>query len=51
MPIANISGLNFHYEFHGGGEPLVLGSGTGMSGDHWKVFQVPELAQHYTTGW
>ena len=47
MPIANVSGLNFHYEFHGSGEPLVLVSGTGMSGDHWKVFQVPELEKHF----
>ena len=47
MPIANVSGLNFTYEFHGSGEPLVLVSGTGMSGDHWKVFQVPELEKHF----
>lgn len=45
MPLAQVNGLNFHYEWHGSGETLVLVSGTGMSGEHWKIFQVPDLSK------
>jgi pimeloyl-ACP methyl ester carboxylesterase len=47
MPIASVKGLNFHYEWHGTGETLVLVSGTGMSGEHWKIFQVPDLSKRF----
>ena len=47
MPLIKIKDLNFYYEFHGEGEPLVLISGTGFSCEHWKVFQVPDLSRHF----
>lgn len=47
MPLIKINDLNFYYEIHGAGEPLVLISGTGFSCEHWKVFQVPDLSKHY----
>ncbi len=47
MPLIKIKDLNFYYEFHGEGEPLVLISGTGFSCEHWKVFQVPDLSKHF----
>ncbi|MEE9569853.1 MAG: alpha/beta hydrolase [Candidatus Binatia bacterium] len=47
MPFIKLNDLNFFYEIHGEGEPLVLISGTASSGEHWKVFQVPELSKHF----
>ena len=47
MPLIKVKDLNFYYEFHGEGEPLVLISGTGFSCEHWKVFQVPDLSKHF----
>lgn len=47
MPLVEANGLHFYCEFHGTGEPVVLVSGTGFSGEHWKVFQVPDLSRHF----
>ncbi|MEE8074186.1 MAG: alpha/beta hydrolase [Candidatus Binatia bacterium] len=47
MPLIKVKDLNFYYEFHGEGEPLVLISGTGFSCEHWKVFQVSDLCKHF----
>jgi 3-oxoadipate enol-lactonase len=47
MPLAKVKDLNFYYEWHGKGEPLVLVSGTGLSGEHWKIFQVPMLSTRF----
>jgi pimeloyl-ACP methyl ester carboxylesterase len=47
MPTLNANGINIFYELHGHGEPLVLLSGTGNSGEHWKYFQLPEMARHF----
>ncbi|MEE9550524.1 MAG: hypothetical protein V3W37_11085 [Candidatus Binatia bacterium] len=32
MPTIKVKDLNFYYEFHGEGEPVVLISGTAISG-------------------
>lgn len=45
MPLIEVNGLKFYYDWHGAGETLVLVSGTGLSGEHWKVFQVPMLSK------
>lgn len=47
MPYAKVEDVNFYYEFYGEGEPLVLISGTGSSGEHWKIFQIPDLSKHF----
>jgi pimeloyl-ACP methyl ester carboxylesterase len=47
MPTVQVSDVNLYYELHGEGEPVVLLSGTGNSGEHWKSFQLPDLAKHF----
>ncbi|MFQ5855423.1 MAG: alpha/beta hydrolase [Anaerolineae bacterium] len=47
MPFAQVNDIRLYYETHGEGEALMLLSGTGMSGDHWHVFQVPAFSQAY----
>lgn len=47
MPTVQVKDVKLFYELHGEGEPIVLLSGTGNSGEHWKSFQVPDLAKHF----
>ena len=47
MPMIKIKDINLYYELHGEGDPLVLLSGTGSSGEHFRVFQLPDLAKHF----
>jgi len=48
MSIARIGSLDFYYEEHGTGEPLLLIMGLAADSTAW-MFQVPEFSQHYRT--
>ena len=41
MPTLRANDINIFDELHGDGEPLVLLSGTGNSGEHWNKFSTP----------
>jgi pimeloyl-ACP methyl ester carboxylesterase len=43
-----VHGIQFHYETHGQGEPLVLIRGLGSNLDHWYP-QVPDYSRHFQT--
>jgi 3-oxoadipate enol-lactonase len=47
MPKARVQGINFYYEIHGSGYPLVLIRGLGSNADHWYC-QVPAFSSHYS---
>jgi pimeloyl-ACP methyl ester carboxylesterase len=47
MPFAQVNDVRLYYEGHGEGQALLLLSGTGETGDHWHVFQVPAFSQAY----
>ncbi len=47
MPKLHVNDIDLYYELHGEGEPVVLLSGTGNSGEHWKYFQLPDLEKHF----
>lgn len=47
MPHADRDGVRLYYEAHGEGTPLLLISGTGLNGEAWKLFQVPELSRSH----
>jgi pimeloyl-ACP methyl ester carboxylesterase len=48
MSIARIGSLDFYYEEHGTGDPLLLIMGLAADSTAW-MFQVPEFSQHYRT--
>ncbi|MCH0564869.1 MULTISPECIES: alpha/beta fold hydrolase [unclassified Streptomyces] len=43
MPVVSVNGIRLHYGVHGQGEPVVLVSGAGTSGQSWLLHQVPDL--------
>ncbi|MCQ8835982.1 alpha/beta fold hydrolase [Streptomyces malaysiensis] len=43
MPFASVNGIRLSYEVHGRGEPVVLVSGAGASGQSWLLHQGPDL--------
>ena len=46
MPSVNLpTGVEFYYESHGSGEPLVLIPSTAFSAEVWKPYQVPGLSR------
>jgi 3-oxoadipate enol-lactonase len=47
MPVATVNGVELHYRETGDGPPLVWVMGTGMNGDAWHRYQVPEFAGRY----
>jgi len=47
MPFARANDIQMYYECHGEGEALMLLSGTGETGDNWRIFQAPAFAQEY----
>jgi pimeloyl-ACP methyl ester carboxylesterase len=50
MPRTRVGEVELYYEVHGGGgPPLLLISGTGVSGEHWKLRQVPAFAPRFRT--
>ena len=42
-----VNGLETHYRDTGEGPPLVWVMGTGMNGDAWHRYQVPEFSNRY----
>ena len=49
MPVPHVKteSVEMYYEEFGTGTPLVLVSGTGWSGEHWKLEQVPFFSPSY----
>ena len=47
MPLAFVNGVELHYRETGDGTPLVWVMGTGMNGDAWHRYQVPEFSSSY----
>jgi len=47
MPVATVNGVELHYRETGSGTPLVWVMGTGMNGDAWHRYQVPEFMDRY----
>lgn len=47
MPIANVNGINLHYEDCGQGDPIVWIAGTGIGGGVWDLWQTPHFKPHY----
>ena len=47
MPLAFVNGVELHYRETGDGPPLVWVMGTGMNGDAWHRYQVPEFSSSY----
>jgi pimeloyl-ACP methyl ester carboxylesterase len=47
MPVVSVNGVELHYREVGEGPPLVWVMGTGMNGDAWHRYQVPEFASRY----
>jgi 3-oxoadipate enol-lactonase len=47
MPVATVNGVELHYREAGQGAPLVWVMGTGMNGDAWHRYQVPEFEHRY----
>lgn len=47
MPYVNTGSIRMYYEQHGEGVPLLLISGTGWSGEHWKLAQVPYFSPSF----
>lgn len=45
MPCVSVNGIKLHYTCHGSGEPVVLVSGAGASGNSWLLHQVPFLVE------
>jgi pimeloyl-ACP methyl ester carboxylesterase len=43
MTIARINGIDLSYDDYGGGEPVVMVTGTGAPGRMWRTHQVPAL--------
>ncbi|HUY07044.1 MAG TPA: alpha/beta hydrolase [Acidimicrobiales bacterium] len=47
MPYVATGAIRMYYEEYGRGAPLLLISGTGWSGEHWKLEQVPYFSPSY----
>jgi pimeloyl-ACP methyl ester carboxylesterase len=47
MPVAQVNGINLHYEERGAGDPLVWVSGTGIGGGVWDRWQTPHFEKRY----
>jgi 3-oxoadipate enol-lactonase len=47
MPLAYVNGVELHYRETGDGFPLVWVMGTGMNGDAWHRYQIPEFSSSY----
>jgi 3-oxoadipate enol-lactonase len=47
MPVTSANGVELHYRDTGDGPPLVWVMGTGMNGDAWHRYQVPEFSNRY----
>jgi 3-oxoadipate enol-lactonase len=47
VPVISVNGLETHYRDTGEGPPLVWVMGTGMNGDAWHRYQVPEFSNRY----
>ena len=47
MPYIKANSIRLFYEQFGDGPPLLLISGTGWSGEHWKLEQVPYFSASY----
>lgn len=47
MPFAQVNGIRMYYETYGQGDALLLISGTGITCDHWRYFQVPAFSQAF----
>jgi pimeloyl-ACP methyl ester carboxylesterase len=47
MPVASVNGVDLHYRETGQGYPLVWVMGTGMNGDAWHRYQIPEFQNTY----
>ncbi|NIL43993.1 alpha/beta hydrolase [Salinispora arenicola] len=45
MPFAFANDVRLHYDVHGTGEPVVLVSGAGVSGQSWLIHQGPALLE------
>jgi pimeloyl-ACP methyl ester carboxylesterase len=43
MPMAAVNGINLSYDDYGSGEPVVLVTGSGVTGKMWAPHQVPAL--------
>jgi pimeloyl-ACP methyl ester carboxylesterase len=43
MPSASVNGINIGFDEYGSGEPVLLISGSGVSGRVWTAYQVPAL--------
>lgn len=46
MPISNVNGMDFYYEIHGEGEPVVFGNGIFSNTLGW-VNQLPAFSKHH----
>ena len=47
MPYIETKSIRMYYEEYGDATPLLLISGTGWSGEHWKLEQVPYFSSSY----
>ena len=47
MPVMSANGVELYYRDTGNGPPLVWVMGTGVNGDAWHRYQVPEFASRY----
>lgn len=47
MPYAETPSIRMYYEEYGEGIPLLFISGTGWTGEHWKLEQVPFFSSSY----
>jgi 3-oxoadipate enol-lactonase len=47
MSVISVNGVELHYREAGDGAPLVWVMGTGMNGDAWHRYQVPEFSDRY----
>ncbi len=45
MPFAQVNDIRLYYDCHGEGGALLLLSGTGETGDNWRIFQVPAFSR------
>ena len=44
MALLRLEDVEFYYEVHGQGQPLLLLSETACDGEIWKLHQVPEFS-------
>lgn len=47
MPFVETSSIRMYFEEYGEGVPLLFISGTGWTGEHWKIAQVPYFSNRY----